>query len=253
VSAASGERWFESAFRADYLRVYPHRDLESARREVDFLIERGIGGRVLDLCCGFGRHSMLLSERGVRVTGLDLSFDLLRAASRLQGFDAHLAGRLVRGDAIRLPFRDASFDGVVNLFSSFGYFGPSNDERVLAEVARTTKSGGLAMFDLMNPSRVRATLVAQSRRSGEGFELVERRSLAEGGRRVVKDVELLLDGERRAWREDVRLYELDEFESLAERAALTVRARWGDFDRSAHCADSPRMIVETVRARSAAR
>ena len=41
--------WFEAAFRADYLAVYAHRDQASAAGEVAFLVEQGLGGRVLDL------------------------------------------------------------------------------------------------------------------------------------------------------------------------------------------------------------
>ncbi len=244
---SASERWFESAFRAEYLRVYPHRNLEAARREVEFLIARGLGGRVLDLCCGFGRHTLLLCERGIDAIGLDLSLDLLIAARDLAGYERHLAGRLLRGDAVRLPFAAQSFDGVVNLFSSFGYFGERDDARVLGEVARVSKRGARALFDLMNPPRVRAKLVPQSRRSGDGFELVERRALEDGGRRVVKDVELSIGGAERRWREDVRLYELAEFCALAEKAGLAVETVWGDFEERAYDLESPRMIVETRR------
>ncbi|MCE9595547.1 MAG: class I SAM-dependent methyltransferase [Planctomycetes bacterium] len=241
---ADGERWFEVAFRADYLRVYPHRNVEAARREVEFLVRAGVRGRVLDLCCGFGRHALLLREHGLATFGLDLSLDLLRAARTLPGFERALAGRLVRGDAVRLPFAAERFDSVVNLFSSFGYFGEAGDERVLAEIRRVLRPGGLAVFDLMNPAHVRAGLVAQSRRTEPDFVLDERRALLDDGRRVVKDVDLsFADGRRLRWREDVRLYELAEFRSLAQRHGLTIETTFGDFDGSACTERSPRAIV----------
>jgi ubiquinone/menaquinone biosynthesis C-methylase UbiE len=139
---SSDTRWYEEAFRADYLRVYPHRDLDSARPEVAFLLERGVRGRVLDLCCGFGRHALLLAQSGASVVGLDLSLELLSAARELPGFERALAGRLVHADASRLPFRDASFDSLVNLFSSFGYLDADGDARMLSEIARTLRAGG---------------------------------------------------------------------------------------------------------------
>jgi SAM-dependent methyltransferase len=199
---------------------------------------------VLDLCCGFGRHALLLRERGLDVVGLDLSFDLLRAARTLPGFERLLAGRLLRGDAVRPPFRDERFDTVVNLFSSFGYFGEAGDERVLAGIRRILRPGGRAVFDLMNPTHVRAGLVARSRREEPEFVLDERRALLDDGKRVVKDVELAFtDGRRLRWREDVRLYDVAEFRTLANRHGLSIESTFGDFDGSVCGERSPRAIV----------
>ena len=79
----SDDPWYVTAFQADYRAVYPHRDLASAAREVEFLIERGVGGRVLDLCCGFGRHTLALRRAGLDAYGADLSGDLLVQARDL--------------------------------------------------------------------------------------------------------------------------------------------------------------------------
>ena len=227
------EPWYVAAFRSDYRAVYPHRDLAAARREAAWILERGLlpdgRGRALDLCCGFGRHSLALSEVGVDVVGLDLSTDLLGSARALEGGEL-LAGRLVCGDARRLPFRADSFDGVINLFTSFGYFGEEGDREVLIEVARVLRSGGRALFDLMNPDRIRRELVPYSKTAREGIVLRERRALADGGRRVTKDVTLTFaDGAKRRWREDVRMYSIDEFEPLARAHGLRITGVDGDF------------------------
>jgi len=244
LSAEGREPWYERAFRSDYRLVYAHRDLDSARREVAWLLECGLGGRVLDLCCGFGRHALALSEAGLEVAGVDLSMDLLAAARELPGWGELLAGRLFRGDATAVPFADESFDGVVVLFSSFGYFGEQGDARMADEVARLLRPGGLAVLDLMNADGVVAGLVPHSVREGEGFVLEERRSLADGGRRVQKDVELrLADGGVRRWREDVRMYREEEVRDLLERRRLAVEAVHGDFGGAAFGPDAPRMIV----------
>lgn len=240
--------WFEEAFRDDYRRVYPHRDLEAARPEARWLVEHGVRGRVLDLCCGFGRHTLLLAEQGLDVTGLDLSSELLASARELPGFERHLEGRLLRGDARELPFRDGAFDTLVNLFSSFGYFGEFGDARVLREIGRVLAPGGLAVLDLMNPAAVRANLRDESVREGADFLLRERRALADGGRRVVKDVELVVYGESRRWREDVRLYELDELRPMLAGQRLSVEQVHGGFDARAFGPDAPRLLILARRA-----
>lgn len=108
--------WYDAAFEADYLALYPHRDLAAARFEVGGLVERGLRGVVLDLGCGFGRHLLALRERGLEAFGLDRSRDLLARAHELEG--GVLRGSFVRGDFRALPFRERVFDGVVLLFSS---------------------------------------------------------------------------------------------------------------------------------------
>ena len=250
--------WFEGAFERGYLDVYPHRDVASARAEVARLVERGLGSApahdgdgprtVLDLGCGFGRHTLAMLELGLDVCGLDLSLDLLRHAAQLESA-AHLHGRLVRGDFRRLPFAASSFGTVVMLFSSFGYFDDETNGHVLNEIARVLAPGGTAILDLMNAERVRANLVPESRTEKDGYVMHERRQLTSDGRRVRKDVTRIdRDGNERSWHEDVRLYDPPELESLLDAHGMVVLRMEGDFDGRADDADAPRRIVWARRA-----
>ncbi len=247
MSAGRERPWFEEAFGAEYLRVYPHRDLDAARREVAHLLTADLADPLLDLCCGFGRHTLALRESGRTAVGVDLSLELLRHARSLPGSE-RLSGRLARADARALPFEDGSFGAVLMLFSSFGYLDDGANAGVLAEVARVLKARGSAVFDLMNPARIRASLVPESETERDGLVLLERRRLAAGGSRVVKEVTLRRpDGSERSWREDVRLYDPPEFDELCARAGLRVTRRDGDFTPGSFEEASPRQIVWTER------
>ncbi|MBI4570453.1 MAG: class I SAM-dependent methyltransferase, partial [Chloroflexi bacterium] len=83
---ATRKPWYETLFVRDYYDYFvpggPLGLLTDERRaalddaQVDFVaqaLELPEGARVLDLCCGWGRHSVRLAQRGYRVTGLDLS------------------------------------------------------------------------------------------------------------------------------------------------------------------------------------
>lgn len=233
--------WFDAAFERGYLELYPHRDLAAAQAEVDGLLARGLpaaGGRVLDLGCGFGRHLVALRGRGLDAYGLD------RSAQLLARIPPELRTRVVRGDSRALPYRNGAFAAVLVLFSSFGYFDEAGNARALAELARVLAPGGLAVLDLMNPPRVRATLVPESVTRREGLELHERRHLADGGRRVQKAVRVrAADGREHAWREDVRLYELAELRPLLAATGLGLERVEGDFDGCPYAPDAPRQIV----------
>jgi SAM-dependent methyltransferase len=246
-SHGSMEPWYVTAFQDSYRTVYAHRDLASARREVAWIAEHplaGVRGRVLDLCCGFGRHSLALAERGFSVVGMDLSFDLLRVARELPGGGEALAGRLARGDMRRLPYRRGAFGGVVNLFTSFGYLGDAADAEVLDEVARVLAPGGVFVMDLMNPASVRAGLVPHSREERAGVVLEGRRALADGGRRITKEVRITLeDGAVRTWREEVRMYEPEELDRLLGARGLEVQGRRGDLVGGPFCVEALRQVV----------
>jgi len=233
---ASGQSWYERAFGADYGRVYPHRDTSEARRTVEFLVERGLRGPVLDLACGSGRHLAALAELGLQAWGLDLSVAQLASCPHM--------GRVIRADFRRVPALAGSFRSVLSLFSSFGYL-PTQaaDAEVLVEVRRVLEPGGELILDVMNATRVRAGLVAESR-TEHGEDLVlERRTLTEGGRRVRKEVELQGPGGRRAWREDVALYERKELEDLLAAAGLEPVEAWGDYAGGAFGPEAPRLIL----------
>ena len=237
------EPWFEAAFRASYLEVYPHRDVASARREVAHLVAGGLESPLLDLGCGQGRHSLALCEAGLRVFGVDLSAELLARAGDLGPGAEVLAGRLARADQRAIPFRDASLATVTMLFSSFGYFDDAGNAGVLAELARVLRPGGRAVLDLMNPARIRAGLVPESRTERDGLVLLESRRLEAGGSRVVKDVRMSLGGRELSWREDVRLYDPPEVQELVAGAGFRLERVEGDFDGSPRTDASPRQIL----------
>jgi demethylmenaquinone methyltransferase/2-methoxy-6-polyprenyl-1,4-benzoquinol methylase len=86
---------------------------------------------VLDLACGTGDLSDDLEQGGLRAVGVDSSAGMLAAA--------HTRAPLVRGDALALPFADASFDGVVCGFALRNFVELTS---VFAEVARVLRRGG---------------------------------------------------------------------------------------------------------------
>ncbi|MEM1450818.1 MAG: class I SAM-dependent methyltransferase [Planctomycetota bacterium] len=244
--------WYVEAFRSDYRDVYAHRNLVAAREEVRWLVEdalRGVDGPVLDDCCGFGRHALALAEHGHDVFGIDLSRDLLAGSRDLEGGVERLGGRLAQADMRALPFPDATFAAVVNLFTSFGYLGDEGDDAALAEMARVLAPGGVLVMDLMNPEAIRRGLRPRSREERGGIVLEAARALEDGGRRVVKDVRLTLaDGEVRTWREEVRMFDPEEIDARLAALGLEVRRRAGNFAGEPFDAgSSARQIVVATR------
>src|SRR5207245_4449387 len=120
------KRWYEDFFGSDYLIRYVHPETPAQVEAIDKILHLRKGGRILDLGCGAGRHSIGLAQRGYRVTGLDLSAPLL-AEARKAARGAGVKATFVQGDMRRLRFRGA-FDAAISSFTSFGFF--ARQERV---------------------------------------------------------------------------------------------------------------------------
>ncbi|HEY3203163.1 MAG TPA: methyltransferase domain-containing protein [Thermoanaerobaculia bacterium] len=234
--------WWESWFGEEYLDLYPHRDLESARREAAFALAHlpAEPTPLLDLCCGSGRHSVPLAEAGFPPIGLDYSAPLLELAHR-----RHRRLLLVRGDMRSLPFRDASFRAVVNFFTSFGYFlREVENVSVVAEIERVLRPRGAFLCDTFGRDYVLARLVPQEERRcpGEKEYRIRRWWNAET-QRLEKEIEVRRAGSTEIFRESVRAYTADELAALLQGAGLRIESVWGDFDEAPAGPDSPRLIV----------
>jgi ubiquinone/menaquinone biosynthesis C-methylase UbiE len=232
--------WWESWFGEEYLDLYPHRDLDSARREAAFALAHlpPRPAPLLDLCCGSGRHALPFAESGISPVGLDYSAPLLDLARRRD------CTRLVRGDMRALPFRDGTFAAVVNFFTSFGYFIAEPDNAaVVSEIWRVLARRGRVLCDTFGLDHVLARLVPEESRSSSGREYRIRRWWNAPSRRVEKEIEVRRGGSTEIFRESVRAYTAPELARLFEEAGLNVDATWGDFDGSPVCRESPRLIL----------
>ncbi|HNR65023.1 MAG TPA: methyltransferase domain-containing protein [Atribacterota bacterium] len=105
--------------------------------------------RILDLCCGQGRHSMELSRRNFQnIEGLDRSHYLIQKAKSIAKKE-DLKVKFKEGDARKIPFSNDSFNIIMVLGNSFGYFDTIQDDlRVLKEVFRTLKPWGKLLIQV---------------------------------------------------------------------------------------------------------
>jgi SAM-dependent methyltransferase len=241
----SRQPWYREWFGEEYLRLYPHRDAEEARRAVRLVLSAAphtAGERTLDLGCGSGRHLHELAAAGLRPAGLDLSWTLLEVA-RGTGVP------LVRGDMRRLPFADRSFALVSSFFTSFGYFlQEEEDLDVLREVWRVLRPGGTLALDFLNAGMVRRDLRPRDEQTVEGRRVVQTRSLVNQGSVVEKRIEIEEPGGQiRVFHERVRLYDPHEIERMLRETGFDVRARFGDYGGGAVGETSPRAIFVAER------
>jgi SAM-dependent methyltransferase len=229
--------WYQEWFGEEYLELYAHRDEEEARQQVAFFREQcgPLQGPVLDLACGMGRHMQELQSLGYRPIGCDLSFTLLRTGVREYG-----QMPVARADMRHLPFCDGVFGGLVNFFTSFGYFADEEENlQVVQEMARVLDTGAVFLFDYLNVDRELDNLVhRETRETPSGVVKIERwfdRSDHSFNKRITI-------GEKR-YLERVRGYDLGEISAMFAACNLSIHTAFGDFDGSAFDRTSPRLIL----------
>ena len=213
--------WFENEafWRECRGLLFDEGRMERAGGEIDWIAERtGIepGARVLDLCCGIGRHAREFVARGYAVTGVDLEATYLAEASR-----AAPELETVQCD-MRAFRREASFDLAINLYTSFGYFDdPDDDQRVLDNICASLRSGGQFVLDLKgkeNLARVFEPLGTTE--LADDTLLVSRRRI-EGDWEYCRTTWIVIrGGERREFTFRTRLYAATELRSMLRRAGF---------------------------------
>ena len=243
------DAWYVNFFGEDYLNIYRHTFTpERTEREVAFVERRlklNIGARVLDLCCGPGRHSVPLAQRGYKVTGLDLSqayLDLARRAAT----ECNVALDIVSADMREIPFDDY-FDAAINMYSSFGYLeSEGEDLKVLESISKSLKPGGRLLQDMLNREWAVANYIQNDWHSeADGTLYVEHRALDLASSRMrVRFVVVGPNGDRRdSIGHDIRLYTLTEMTRLLERVGLGEVEVFGGFDDDPYEIGSRRMII----------
>jgi D-alanine-D-alanine ligase len=156
--------WWKKAYGDLYLITNARSvcDENLTKHEVDLIIKflkPKKNDKILDVCCGHGRHSLELTRRGfVNVTGLDYSQTLLEKAKE-RAKKEKLQVNFDRGDARNLPYKDNSFDIVINMGNSFAYWlDEEDDKRFLQEVFRVLKPKGKFLMDITDGEYMRKIL-----------------------------------------------------------------------------------------------
>lgn len=241
----SNKNWFETWFNHPlYLQVYAHRDDADAKKLLNLVLPlTGLpkGSTVLDLACGAGRHSILLAEQGFQVTGLDLAENLL-AVARKEAQNKSLKIDFLRQDMRYFHF-PKPFNGIFNLFTSFGYFDDDRENfSVFKTVSDHLEPGGSFVFDYLNGPFIRRNLVSEDEKMINGTRIFQQRRIE--GDTVKKKVLLEhADLGKLEFEESVKLYDPALIERVLFTFNLKVMYQAGDFDGSPLSDDNPRLIL----------
>jgi len=201
------------------------------------------GKRILDLCCGPGRWSIPLAQRGFRVTGVDRTkYFLERARARAKSARVHI--EWVRQD-MRDFVRPGAFDVALNMFTSFGYFEEKGEDLlVLRNVFSSLRPGGSLLMEMAGKEILaRIFQPTNSTVLPDGSVLFERREVFDGWSRIRNEWIFVKDGKARTWRFNLTIYSGQQLRDLLEQVGFTDVKLFVSFDGDEYGSNAQRLIA----------
>jgi cyclopropane fatty-acyl-phospholipid synthase-like methyltransferase len=234
--------WFDSPL---YEKMYAKRDEEEAAKLAELLAELlpvDKYKRVLDLGCGRGRHSINFAKHGYTVTGIDLSEKAIQKA-RKKAEELNLDIEFLKGD-MRHPL-GRTFDGIINLFTSFGYF--ANDEEnvsVIKAMKSMLRKDGFLVIDYLNASKVKDDIIPYEEGKIDDISYDIHRYLEEDTVNKKMQFHKGSDEAKKVYTERVKLYDLNWFQTHLNEEHIKIEKVLGDYEGSPYDKqESPRLLI----------
>ncbi len=245
--------WWRDVFdRPTFFELYERSDTELAVTQVDQairLLDLRPPAHILDVPCGYGRHSTELVRRGFAVTGVDISeVQIDRARKKAAAAGVH--AEFLIGDARALPVA-GPFDAAINMFLSFGYFASDEENQAMLDgIARSLRRGGRLLIDFWNREhevRVFQPTVVD-KRNDDILEIEDWSFDPLAGRLNWTNTVIFPDGRRESWDHSIRAFTVAEIKKMLEAAGMAVVAVYGGLGGEPYTMDSEAAIFVAERA-----
>jgi len=230
--------WFDSDY---YHILYKHRDYSEARNFIDNIVEYldlKKGSKILDLACGIGRHSIYLEKIGFDVTGTDKSTNNIKKAKKSQNDKLKFIQMEMINDTNR------KYDGIFNLFTSFGYVNHDYNLETIKNIERQLKDDGTVIVDFMNTLFVKNNLVIEETKVIDDLSFkIKRKS---DGKHIYKEIKFN-DQKDYFYQEKVMDLTLNDFENYLKRHNLKIIKTFGDYNLNEFDIENSERLVMVIK------
>lgn len=198
--------------------------------------------RVLDLCCGIGRHSLEFARQGMDVVGVDRTAGFIEQARQVAERD-NLDVQFVVGDMREYCVRE-NFNVVLNLFGSFGYFDdPQDDRKVVKNMFASLQPGGKLLIETMGKEILARQFLERDWTEVGDLLLLSEKTICPAWRSVQTRWIAIKGTQRFEYQVSVRSYSAVELASLLSTCGFAQVGVYGDLDGSAYDQAAKRLVV----------
>jgi len=242
------QEWFDddSLWREIYPFLFPERRIAATPEQVRKVLKltKPRGKKVLDLCCGPGRCSIVLAKKGFKVTGVDRTRFFLDVA-RERAETTKVKVEWIQQD-MRDFVRPKAFDLVLNLWTSFGYFDdPNEDLRVLRNIHKSLRPGGVCLIDVIGRECVAKFQQSNfAERLPDGTVMFQHHHVAENWTKMHQEWTILrVNGRTKTLRFSLTLYSGGELRARLEQAGFKNIKLYGSLDGDDYGPYAQRLII----------
>ena len=239
--------WFEdeSLWIETYPFTFSEQRFAMAEEEVSKIIAMMDfhGTSVLDLCCGPGRHAIVLAKRGCAVTAVDRSKFLLEKAAeraKAEGVRVEFLQEDMRNFA-----RPAAYDLALNFFTSFGYFNDREDDvKVLRNIYASLKPTGVCLLEMISKEWLAKHLLAtSSMQAPDGSLRVERHEIFDDWSRIRNEWIFIKEGRTKVFKFHHTIYSGQELKDRLYQVGFKRVKLFGDLDGNEYGVNARRLVA----------
>lgn len=198
--------------------------------------------KILDLCCGIGRHTLELARRKFSVVGVDLTEAYL-ARARRQAEHEGLNIEFVRDDMRRFC-RPEAFDAIVNMFTAFGYFDAiEDDKQVLHNAFCSLRKGGTLLIDTIGKEIIARIWMPREWHTVEGKIWLRESKITRNWSWCENRWMMLDNGRLQTFEFGHRIYSAAEMIALLKECGFSAVRVYGDWTGAEYDNSAKRLIA----------
>lgn len=197
---------------------------------------------VFDCCCGMGRHSVEMAETGCKVTGVDLSSGYLEMA-REAAAKRSLEVDFLEQDIRTIDYNE-SFDLVINMFTSFGYFDdPDEDLDLLKKLHKALKPDGTLFMEMWGKEILARDFEERTWFERDGIKILLEYSVDLNWTELVNRWLFYKDDKMTEYSFSHRIFSAAEMSNLLWRAGFSTVEIYGDFEQAPYDHKAKNLIL----------
>lgn len=237
------DSFFEGYYKNIWRALIPE---ALTKAEVDYLVnEAGLkpGSKVLDLMCGYGRHTLSLARRGIDVTAVDNLADYINEIKEIAAKE-DLPVTASRQDVMQFRSED-KYDLIICMGNSMSFFNEEDSEKLFSNICSHLKTNGKAIFN----SWIIAEIVYRQFKDnswttvGDIKCLYNSKYLVSPARIETESIFIAPDGNTEIKNAVDYVYSLNETEAMLNKSGLVVKEIWSVPGKKKFTLGEPRVYI----------